>query len=134
MYDVPDVKERIKEVVDLVGMMPWLNQRVGTLSRGMQQRLSIARALLHRPMIMLLDEPETGLDQEALALFWKAVRQEGEKKRTIVLTTHHLERGLSLADRVAVLNRGAVVFQQSKESLDLNRLKQAYEENTRVKQ
>ena len=133
MYDVPNPKERIQEVVSLVGMTPRLHERVSTLSRGMQQRLSIARGLLHRPSVMLLDEPETGLDQQALAMLWKVVKGEGTENRTVVITTHNLERGLSLGDRVVILSHGTVAYQQSRKSLDLNSLKQAYEESTRVK-
>ena len=133
MYDVPNPKERIQEVVSLVDMTPRLHERVSTLSRGMQQRLSIARGLLHRPSIMLLDEPETGLDQHALAMLWEAVKGEGTENRTVILTTHNLERGLSLGDRVVILSHGTVAYQQSRKSLDLNSLKQAYEESTRVK-
>jgi heme exporter protein A len=131
MYGVPSPKERIEEVASLVGMTPQLHERVSTLSRGMQQRLAIARALLHRPSIMLLDEPETGLDQPALAMLWRAVKGEGAANRTVVLTTHNLERGLDLGDRVVVLSRGTVAYQQSGKSLDLNILQQAYEESTR---
>ncbi len=133
MYNIPDPKEQIQEVVSLVGMTPQLHQRVSTLSRGMQQRISIARALLHQPSIMLLDEPETGLDQQALNILWQAVKGEGTENRTVILTTHNLERGLSLADRVVILSGGAVVYQQSGKSLDLNSLKKAYEESTIVK-
>ncbi|MFC2013887.1 heme ABC exporter ATP-binding protein CcmA [Chloroflexota bacterium] len=133
MYDVPNPKKRIQEVVSLVGMTPRLHERVSMLSRGMQQRLSIARGLLHRPSIMLLDEPETGLDQEALAMLWEVVKGEGTENRTVVITTHNLERGLSLGDRVVILSHGTVAYQQSRKSLDLNSLKQAYEESTRVK-
>jgi heme exporter protein A len=133
IYNVPDLKERVREVAGLVGMATRLHERVGTLSRGMQQRLSIARALLHRPPILLLDEPETGLDQEALAMLWKAARGGDSVNRTIILTTHNLERGLSLGDRVIILSRGTVAYQQSSKSLDLNTLKQAYEESTTVK-
>jgi heme exporter protein A len=133
MYGVPDPKERIEEVAGLVGMTLRLHERVSTLSRGMQQRLSISRALLHRPSIMLLDEPETGLDQQALAVLWKVVKGEGAANRTVVLTTHNLERGFGLGDRVVVLSHGTVAYQQSGESLDLNSLRQAYEKSTRVK-
>jgi heme ABC exporter ATP-binding subunit CcmA len=133
LYDIADPRGRAREAAELVGMTTRLDERVGALSRGMQQRLSLARALLHRPAIMLLDEPETGLDQEATALFWNVVRGEGAGKRTVVLTTHHPERGLTLADRVVILDRGAVVYRQSSRSLDINSLKQAYEASTRGK-
>jgi heme exporter protein A len=132
MYGVHDAEERIREVAGLVDMTPRLYDRVGTLSRGMQQRLAIARVLLHRPSVMLLDEPETGLDQSALAMVWKAVKGAGTATRTVVLTTHNLERGLDLGDRVVILSRGTVAYQQSRKLLDLNSLKQAYEESTRV--
>lgn len=131
MYDVPNSKERIHEVVSLLGMTSRLHDRVSTLSRGMQQRISIARALLHKPTIMLLDEPETGLDQQAISLLWKALRAEGEGERTIILTSHSLERGLEVCDQVAILARGKIVFKRPKQGLDLAGLKEAYQHSTR---
>lgn len=132
MYDVPTVKERIHEVVAMVGMTSRLYDRVGTLSRGMQQRLSIARSLLHKPSIMLLDEPETGLDQPAVSMLWEALQAEEEGKRTIILTTISLERGLELGERLLILNQGKIVYQGSTQASDLAELKQAYQHNTRV--
>ncbi len=133
MYDVPNPKERIQEVVSMVGMAPRIYDRMSTLSRGMQQRLSIARALLHSPAIMLLDEPETGLDQQALSMLWGVVKGEGAENRTVILTTHNLERGLDLSDRVVILSRGAVAYQQPRKALDIDSLKQAYQESTKTK-
>ena len=133
MYDVPTVKERIHEVVTMVGMTSRLYDRVGTLSRGMQQRLSIARSLLHKPSIMLLDEPETGLDQQAISMLWEALPTEGEGKRTVILTTHSLERGLELGERLLILDQGKIVYQSSTQALDLAGLKQAYQHSTRVR-
>ncbi len=132
MYDVPRRKERIQEVAAMVGMTSRLHDRVGTLSRGMQQRLSIARSLLHRPAIMLLDEPETGLDQQAVSMLWKALATEGERKRTVILTTHNLERGLELGECVVILDKGKIVYQGSKQALDLLDLKEAYQYSTGV--
>ena len=133
MYDVPRRKERIQEVAAMVGMTSRLHDRVGTLSRGMQQRISIARSLLHRPAIMLLDEPETGLDQEAISMLWKALATEGERKRTVILTTHNLERGLELGERLLILDKGRIVYQGSRQDLDLLGLKEAYQHSTRVR-
>jgi len=132
MYDVPRGKERIDEVVAIVGMTSRLYDRVGTLSRGMQQRLSIARSLLHKPAIMLLDEPETGLDQQAISMLREALQTEREGKRTIILTTHSLERGLELGDRLLILDKGKIVYEGSRQALDLAGLKQAYQHSTRV--
>ncbi len=132
MYDVPGRKERIHEVVAMVGMISRLHDRTGTLSRGMQQRLSIARALLHKPAIMLLDEPETGLDQQSISMVWEALQTEGEGKRTIILTTHNLERGLEVGERLLILGKGKIVYEGSRQALDLTGLKGAYEHSTRV--
>lgn len=132
IYGVPHRKERIEEVVSLVGMTSRLHDRVGTLSRGMQQRLSIARALLHKPTTMLLDEPETGLDQEAIPLLWRTLPQDGSQRRTVILTTHNLERGLELCDRLAILDKGKVVYKGVRDDLDLPSLREAYHSHTRV--
>ncbi|MEE8204419.1 MAG: heme ABC exporter ATP-binding protein CcmA [Dehalococcoidales bacterium] len=130
MYDVPRPRERAYEVAAMVAMTARLHDRVGTLSRGMQQRLSIARSLLHKPSLMLMDEPETGLDQQAISMLWAILHEEGEAKRTVILVTHSLERGLELGDRLVILNRGRVVFQKPRQDLDLNSLRQAYQQST----
>lgn len=132
MYDIPRRAERIKEVVDMVGMASRLYDRVSTLSRGMQQRISIARALLHRPSIMLLDEPETGLDQQATARLWEVLRAEEDGKRTVILTTHNLERGLELCDRLLILAQGRIAYQGARQDLDLADLKRTYQQCTGV--
>ena len=132
MFDVPKRRERILEIIAKVGMTARLHDRVATFSRGMQQRLSIARALLHEPSIMLLDEPETGLDPEAIPLLWEAMPGEKGTKRTIILTTHSLERGLELGDRVIILDRGKIVFDGMREVLTLASLGEAYRNSTKV--
>jgi heme exporter protein A len=129
MYDVPHFRERILQVVAMVGMKPRLYDRVGTLSRGMQQRLSIARALLHKPAIVLLDEPETGLDQQAVSMLWCSLKEEGAEG-TVIFTSHGLERGLEVCDQVVILHKGKVVYQQSSKALDLDSLRQAYQDTT----
>jgi len=131
MYDVAEARQRIHEVVNTVGMATRLNDRISTLSRGMQQRFSIARALLHNPDIMLLDEPETGLDQEALPMLWQALQNEGQSKRTIVMATHNLERGLELGNRLVILASGRIVHEQTGSGSDLSTLRKVYEETTK---
>ena len=132
MYDVPDFRERINRVAAMVGMTFRLHDRVATLSRGMQQRLSIARALLHKPVIMLLDEPETGLDQQAIALLWEALGADGVDGRTVVFTSHSLERGLEVCDRLVILHQGQIVHQQPNDGLDVAGLRQTYHQSTGV--
>lgn len=126
MFDVPHRQERIHEVLNLVGMTSRSQDRVGTLSRGMQQRISIARLLLPRPKVILLDEPETGLDQQATASLWNAL-SPGEEPYTIIHTTHNLERGFATCDRMLILARGEIVFDREKRLLNITDLKQEYE-------
>ena len=127
LQDTPDPTQRAEEVAAMVNMKARLDDRVGTFSRGMQQRIAIARALLHKPSVLLMDEPETGLDQHTIAMLW-SLMAEGEY--TIVLTTHSLERGLELADRVVILNRGRIVFEAPGSELNLAGCKQSYLELT----
>ena len=134
MYDVPNIKERIHEVVAMVDMTSRLHDRIGTLSRGMQQRLSIARSLLHKPTIMLLDEPETGLDQQSISILREILQTEETGKRTIILTTHSLERGLELGNRLLILSQGRIVYENSTETLDLVSLEETYHHSTRVRE
>jgi heme exporter protein A len=123
--------ERILKVAEIVGMQSRLQDRVSSLSRGMQQRFSIARALLPDPQIMLLDEPETGLDQEAIAFLWSAIRAQADRRRTLVFTTHSLEKGLEIADRVLILSQGKIVHQIAASALNPQSLKELYQEKTR---
>jgi heme exporter protein A len=126
MYDVPNADDRIETVLRQVGL--WGRQRdpVRTYSRGMQQRLAIARAMLHEPPILLLDEPDTGLDQHAAAMLSELLHEVGATRRTVLMTTHNLERGLELGDRVAILAGGRIAYQASKSDLDTERFRKVY--------
>ena len=127
MYDVPDLKNRISLVVEEVGMAGRLHHRVGVLSRGMQQRISLARAVLHDPPIMLLDEPDTGLDRYAAQMLAGLIKPLTSGRRTVIVTTHNLSLGLALSDRVMILNRGKVSHDGLTGELDLPALQQIYE-------
>ncbi|UCC88943.1 MAG: heme ABC exporter ATP-binding protein CcmA [Anaerolineales bacterium] len=126
MYDVPNVNTRIETVLRRVGL--WGRQRdpVRTYSRGMQQRLAIARAMLHDPPILLLDEPDTGLDQHAAAMLSNLLHEVGATHRTVLMTTHNLERGLELGDRVAILAGGRIAYQADKSELDARQFREVY--------
>ncbi|MBI2860505.1 MAG: ABC transporter ATP-binding protein [Chloroflexi bacterium] len=130
MYDVPARAARIRQVVETVGMTHRLHHRVNTLSRGMQQRVSIARALLHQPNIILLDEPETGLDQQAISMLWSVLRTGDQVKRTIIHATHNLERGFDLCDRLLIIDRGRIAYERSRDCSNLDELKEAYRHYT----
>jgi ABC-type multidrug transport system ATPase subunit len=117
MYDVKDLKERIEEVLEMVGLRDRINDRVQTFSRGMQQRLSVARAILHQPDILLLDEPFVGLDQNGLEALKGILEGFREGQKTAVMTSHNLERGLEMSSRVAILHSGVIVYDEDISSI-----------------
>ena len=126
MYDVPDLESSITSLLQRVGLEHRRLDFVRTFSRGMQQRLSIARALLHDPALLLLDEPYTGLDQHAMEMLQGVLTDLAGKSRTIVMTTHNLERGLEMCDRAAILVDGRIVYQVGKENLDVAGFRETY--------
>ncbi len=128
MYGLPALPERIDEVLEQVGLLDRRRDAVRTFSRGMQQRLSIARAILHRPAVMLLDEPYTGLDQQATAMLDEVMRAVGTASRTVLMTTHDLDRGLAMSNRVAILSSGRLVYQAPRADLDEASFRQVYRE------
>ena len=108
LYSLPDANERIAAVLNMVGMYRHRRDLVRTYSRGMQQRLAIARALLPDPDVLLLDEPYTGLDQDAAAMLDEILARVSTQKRTVVLTSHDLSKAALLASRFDVLARGKI--------------------------
>ncbi len=127
MYDVAHAEERIGELLEWVGLARHRRDLVRTFSRGMNQRLAIARALLHDPPVLLLDEPYTGLDRQAAERLDVLLQEVGLGTRTALLTTHDLERGLSISQRVAVLVEGRIVYQMDRSNWDPEALRSAYE-------
>jgi heme exporter protein A len=132
MYGVNNLEQRIKEVVARVELGSRLNDRVGTLSRGMQQRISLSRAIIHSPTIMFLDEPEVGLDPRAVSMMQEILTAARNEGNTVLLTTHNLERGLELCDRLAILNEGKIVYQGLKEGMDTANFKSIYDCHTGI--
>ena len=112
MYDVPrgDVASRTESLLAEFGIADRANDRVGGFSRGMKQRLSLARALVHDPDLLFLDEPTAGLDPAATQQLHQTVREMARTRgRTVVLCTHNLVEAQALSDRVAVLGGGALL-------------------------
>lgn len=130
LLSVRSPEKRIAELLQLVGLEDRAEERVRTFSRGMLQRLAIARAILHSPPLLLLDEPFTGLDQKAaevLTAFLKRLPQEGH---AVIMTTHQLDETLTLAHRILVLNRGKFVAEIPREELRLDAFRKQYAELT----
>jgi heme exporter protein A len=117
MYGVPALDKRIGEVLELVGLAPRRRDLVRIFSRGMQQRLAIGRAIMHDPEVLLMDEPHTGLDQDACQMLDNVLRQVASRQRTVVMTSHDLVRVSELATRFDVLSRGVIVATTSGKDL-----------------
>jgi len=108
LYSLPQAKRRIDEILEMVGLDRRRRDRVREYSRGMQQRLAIGRAVLHDPLILLFDEPHTGLDQEASAMLDGVLRQVAGRGRTVLMTSHDLLRAADLASRIDILSGGVI--------------------------
>jgi ABC-type multidrug transport system ATPase subunit len=113
LYGVSNPPSRASMVLEQVGLSHVGDIQVGRLSRGQQQRVTLARAIIHEPSVLLLDEPDTGLDVAAFATLESIVGSHGH---TVVVTTHNLATGLRLATRVAVLAGGRIVYEQDSAS------------------
>ncbi len=102
LYEVPNIPQQMERYLRMLGLWGRRQEAVGTFSKGMRQKLAIARALLHEPQIFFLDEPTSGLDPEAAHLVREFVAELGKEGRTIIITTHNLDEADRLCDRIAV--------------------------------
>ncbi|MBI2919413.1 MAG: ABC transporter ATP-binding protein [Chloroflexi bacterium] len=132
MYQTPQLPETMGSLAEMLGLTPWLDERVRTLSRGWQQRTSLARALVHDPPILLLDEPETGLDPEAISQLPQWLNRadhpspSSPSRRTVLMTSHNLDRAGDTGDSVAVLAYGRMQYRAPRAGLDLPSFKETY--------
>jgi heme exporter protein A len=120
LYGVPDPAKRALEWLERTGLDRVRNGLVREFSRGMRQRLAVARAFLHEPSVLLLDEPFTALDDRAIAVLQGLLKAARDEHRTIIMSTHQLREALELASRVVLINRGHLGFQgeRTQEMLD----------------
>ena len=109
-------KERIEEIIDLVGLTPEKNKKISQLSKGYRQRVGLAAALLHDPEVLILDEPTTGLDPNQLADIRNLIKEIG-KTKTVLLSTHIMQEVEAMCDRVIIINKGEIVADQKLEDL-----------------
>jgi heme exporter protein A len=130
LLSVRSPEKRIAELLQLVGLEDRAEERVRTFSRGMLQRLAIARAILHSPPLLLLDEPFTGLDQKAAEVLTALLKRLPQEGHAVIMTTHQLDETLTLAHRILVLNRGKFVAEIPREELRLDAFRKQYAELT----
>ncbi len=123
LYSMPrdEFQRRLEELTDLLGMAEFLDRRTGKLSGGQRRRVSLAASLLHRPPVIILDEPTVGLDPDARRDFWDLIEGLRSEGRTLLISTHYMEEADELCDRVAIIDRGRIVAVGRPEELKARR-------------
>ncbi len=116
-YGVPKAKRRTQEIIDALQLTDKADASSRRLSGGMKRRVLIAKALVHNPSILILDEPTAGVDVELRFQLWEYVRKLNKQGTTILLTTHYLEEAEELCDRIAIINHGEIVAEDKTNSL-----------------
>ncbi len=128
LYNLSNLESRIRNRAEQVGLGDRMQDPVQTFSRGMEQRLAIARALLHDPDLLFLDEPFAGIDPvgaNQLSCLFSRLREEG---RSILLATHHLAEGYALGDHLLILNSGRLAFSVDKNQTTLEQFRARFRE------
>ncbi len=117
LYGVPQKERRTDELLEIVGLTDKANAPTRTLSGGMRRRLMVAKALAHNPPVLILDEPTAGVDVELRRSLWEYVKKLNASGTTILLTTHYLEEAQELCDRLAIINHGKLITNDTKDDL-----------------
>ena len=109
LYGVPPAERKTEEILAILGLSDKSEAYTRTLSGGMRRRLMVAKAMVHSPPVLVLDEPTAGVDIELRQQLWERVRQLNRGGTTVLLTTHYLEEAEELCDRIAIINHGSVI-------------------------
>lgn len=117
MYGVPADERHSMELLEMVGLADKADAYTRSLSGGMKRRLLVAKALVHAPPILVLDEPTAGVDVELRQMLWEKVRLLNQQGVTVLLTTHYLEEAEELCDTIAIINHGQIIVNEDKKSL-----------------
>lgn len=112
-----DRKQRITELLEFFGLAEARRRQVGQFSKGMRQKIALARALLHKPQVLLLDEPTSAMDPASARLVRDAILELRSKERTIVVCTHNLSEAEEIADQIAIINHGQIILKGSPQEL-----------------
>ncbi|MCZ2121218.1 MAG: ABC transporter ATP-binding protein [Anaerolineales bacterium] len=116
LRQIPNVEDRVDEVLEMVGLSDRANGYIANLSKGMRQRVGLAQALLHKPEVLILDEPTIGLDPGQVVEVRELIRAIG-KERTVLLSTHLLHEAQNICDRVLIINKGKIIAEDTTENL-----------------
>jgi len=117
LYGVPKSRRRSDEILGLVGLSDKAEAYARTLSGGMRRRLLLAKALVHQPHVLVLDEPTAGVDIELRQMLWQNIRKLNEEGMTIILTTHYLEEAEEMCDEIGIIDQGSLVARDSTANL-----------------
>lgn len=129
-YQLTNGAQRIDHVLERVGLQQWRDTPMRVFSRGMEQRLSLARTLLHEPDLFLLDEPYTGLDARGIAILQAELATVQEQGKTVVLTTHDVALGLDIASRALILHRGRIAWESTAQLPTAQEFSTIYQQST----
>jgi ABC-2 type transport system ATP-binding protein len=116
LRQLPDSEDRAEDALEMVGLEARAQSYIGSLSKGMRQRVGLAQALLHHPEVLILDEPTIGLDPGQVVEVRKIVREMG-KQRTVLLSTHILSEAQQICDRVLIINKGKIIAEDTPQNL-----------------
>ncbi|MDH4203492.1 MAG: heme ABC exporter ATP-binding protein CcmA [Phycisphaerae bacterium] len=126
LYGVPGRQERIRLLLEQVGLTAFRYDKASVLSRGLLQRLSIARAMVHEPEVMFADEPFTGLDMTSTDYLTAMLSDFRSRGGTVIMTTHDVSQGLRCADRVVVIDQGGIILDRGISQIDPSRFANDY--------
>lgn len=126
---VKKVNQRADEMIELTGLTPEANKRIGQLSKGYRQRVGLAQALIHDPQVLILDEPTTGLDPNQLEFIRGVIRQVG-KNKTVLLSTHIMQEVEAMCSRAVIINYGRIVADESMTGLNAKKLTEQFHKLT----
>ena len=116
LHKVKNKKDRVNEMIELVGLQKEEHKKIGTLSKGYKQRVGLAQAMIHDPDVLILDEPTTGLDPNQIVEIRNLIKNFG-KNKTVLLSTHIMQEVESMCDRVIIINEGKIVADDSVEAI-----------------
>ena len=126
---VKQVDRRVAEMIELTGLTPEANKRIGQLSKGYRQRVGLAQALIHDPQVLILDEPTTGLDPNQLEFIRDVIRRSG-KDKAVLLSTHIMQEVEAMCSRAIIIDHGRIVADESMNGLSAKKLTEQFHQLT----